>query len=395
MTTHRHAYAKPVPLPIATTQGLLLVVAGLFGSIFAWSLFSPISILLALIVAVAVAVIGLNFAEGYLVRFAIAAYRFGFKKLGLITAAGVVLIASYSIVAGSNVIESYLIKKQHSSLATDYDVAAAEQRILSAKSKALNSLDFKNSQTDFYKTASEENAKITDLLRNKSASVSSANPSTVAKIVSFAIEVAIIGLAAFVEIFLKPTPLPALVKFNNKLVEWSLNDKQLQNLEIAASPSAGTVSLPEQAEIAPTHENTRLEGVDPSVYVHVEVNESHFKAWVTLITSEAIKPTVKDCKKYLRTQHKYSMEDAQKLAGEFLERGYNLGYLDLNDQKGAFASQYVLASKKLIAGGVICIIKLKHSQIISRLLKCWNSEKRQSGKDCNSAQDESQTDKSK
>lgn len=342
MTTH--ARLSPV---VSLTKWLLLCTAASFGSIFAYNTLSPISVILAVIVAVAV--IGLNFAEGYLVRFTVASYRFGFSRLSLISGIGALLIASYSIMAGFNVVESYLVKNQQSALATDYDIAAAKQRINAAKSEALNSLDFQNAQSDYLQKSAAENENIAALLRNKPANISSTSPSTAATFISVALEVAIIGLTAFIELFLRPTPLPALVKFNDKLVEWNLNDKQLQNLTITASPSAGTVGLP-QHEKTPSERVRTREGV--SVYVHAELNEDHFQEWLSLINQEQLKPTVAAAKKYLRSTHNYKMEDAQIQAGEYLERGYNLGYLDENDNKGAFASQYVLANKKLLEQGV-------------------------------------------
>ena len=339
-----HTTLSPV---VSLTKWLLLCTAASFGSIFAYNTLSPISVILAVIVAIAV--IGLNFAEGYLVRFAVASYRFGFSRLSLISGIGALLIASYSIMAGFNVVESYLVKNQQSALATDYDIAAAKQRISAAKSEALNSLDFQNSQSDYLQKSAAENENIATLLRNKPANISSTSPSTAATFISVALEVAIIGLTAFIELFLRPTPLPALVKFNDKLVEWNLEDKQLQSLTITASPSAGTVELP-QHDKTPSERVRIREGV--SVYVHTELTEDHFQEWLGLINQEQLKPTVAATKKYLRSVHNYKMEDAQIQAGEYLERGYNLGYLDVNDNKGAFASQYVLANKKLLEQGV-------------------------------------------
>lgn len=343
----KNHYHSAVPLAVTVTQWLLLCTAATFGSIFAFNTLSSISVVLAAIVAVAV--IGLNFAESYLIRFAVASYRFGFSRLALLSTVGGLLIASYSIMAGFNVVESYLVKNQQSALATDYDIAAAKQRISAAKSEALNSFDFQNRQSDYLKKSAAENENIASLLRNKPVNNSSVAPSTAATFISVALEVAIIGLTAFIELFLKPTPLPALVKFNDKLVEWSLNDSQLQNLEITASPSAGTVGLPQHDKNHPERGRTRAGGVE---VVEVEMVEDHFQQWVKLINQQAIKPTVKATKQYLRSECNQSMEVAQVTAQEYLERGYNLGYLDENDNKGAFASQYVLANKKLLEQGV-------------------------------------------
>ena len=341
----RNQNTNPVPVAATATKWLLLACAATFGSIFAFNTLSPISVLLGIIVAIAV--IGLNFAESYLVRFSVAAWRFGFGKLALVASIGALLISAYSIMAGYNVVESYLLKNQQSSLATDYDIAAAKQRIQSAKSEALNSFDFTNAQSDYLQKSAAENEKIATLLREKPINNSSVNPSTAATLIAIALEAAIIFLTAFIELFLFPTALPALVKFNDKLVQWNLDDSQLQNLQITASPSPGTVSLPDYQN-RPDACTSTAGGVEE---VQIEMIEDHFQAWLKLISQEAIKPTVKSTKHYLRSEHQQSMEVAQVTAQEYLERGYNLGYLDLNENKGAFASQYVLANKKLLGQG--------------------------------------------
>ena len=340
---YHHTSGVPASHIIATiTQCLLLACAALFGSLFAFNILYPVSVVLALIVAVAV--LGLNFAEGYLVRFAVAGWRFGFTKLALLAALGALAISAYSLLAGYHVVESYLTKNQHSALATDYDIKAAEQRIQAAKSQALNAFNFGAAQADYMTLAAEENARIAALLRNKPAINSSVSPSTAAMFVALAVEAGIIFLTAFIELFLRPTPLPALVKFNDKLVEWGLDDSQLQNLEISASPSAGTVSLPHHDKTALPRVRTRRGGNSDAV-------PDVFEDWIQVVMSERIKPTVKDGKIYLRKHHNFKMEDAQHSVNDYLDRGYNLGYLDINEKSDAFSSQYVLANQKLLGQG--------------------------------------------
>lgn len=333
---------NPVPLLATVTKWLLLACAATFGSIFAYNTLSPISALLAAIVAVSV--VGLNFAEGYLVRFAIAGWRFGFTKLALLSALGVLLISSYSLLAGYNVVESYLSKNQQNALATDYDIAAAKQRIQAAKSAALNSFDFKNAQADYMKTAAAENERIAALLREKPAINSSVSPATAATLVALALEAGIIFLTAFIELFLRPTPLPALVKFNDKLVDWGLDGEQLQNLKISTPPSPGTVALPDTKN-PPEPERSRAGAVEV-------LPEFVFDEWLKAVLSQQVKPTLNSSKKYLRSEHGYKIEYAQEQASEYLERAYNLGYLDLNDKTDAFSSQYVLSNQKLLGQGV-------------------------------------------
>jgi len=344
------------------TKWLLLTAAAGFGSLFAYQTLSPISTLLGVLAAVVV--IGFNFADGYLIRFAVAGWRFGFNKLALIAGVGVLLIAVYSFTAGSNVIESLLIKNQQAAMATDFDIKAAQQRIEAARSQGLQaqlqarkddrygylqSPDYVQAQTQVLQAEAAENERIAALLRNKSAVSNSINPETVGLIIALALEAAIIGLVAFIELFLKPTPLPALIKFNDKLIEWNLNKDSLQNLIISSSPSHGTVALPNPA---PKVQNTPL----PRVRTHkeepeggsVQVQTDHFQDWLKLLLSENIKPTVKETKFYLKNTHGFKMEDAQKAANAYLDRAYNLGYLDDNDEQGAFAAQYKLANRKLL-----------------------------------------------
>lgn len=337
-----HRNTDPIHFAANLTKWLLLCAAAVFGSLFAYNTLSSISELLALIVAIAV--IGLNFAEGYLVRFAVAGWRFGFNRIALLSVLGAVLISAYSLLAGYNVIESFLLKNQQSALATDYDIAAAKQRIGAAKSEALNSFDFQNAQSNFLKKSAAENEKIAALLRNKPVNASSVEPSTAALFVAIALEAAIIGVTAFIELFLRPTPLPALVKFNDKLVDWGLDDEALQNLIVSASPSAGTVALPQEGKNRPGLVRVKAGAVSDGM-------PDVFNDWLKAAISKQFKLTVKDTKKYLIHAHGFKIEDAQKAAGEYLDRGYNLGYLDDNDDDSVGQPKYVLADQKLLGQG--------------------------------------------
>lgn len=343
---------------VMVTKWLLLAAAAGFGSLFAYNILSPVSPILGVLAAVVV--VGFNFADGYLIRFAVAGWRFGFNRLAFGAGLGVLLIAVYSFTAGSNVIESLLVKNQQVALATEYDIKAAQQRIDAARTQAVqarlqarekdhygytNSLEYINAQTQALSTTAAENERIATLLRNKNAVSNSIDPATVGLIIALALEAAIIGLVAFIELFLKPTPLPALIKFNDKLVDWGFNNTNLQNLNITASPSQGTVALPEPSGMAVV---TPLPRVRTREGGGAQVQHDRFGEWVELLLSEQIKPTVKECKEYLRKQYHFKMEDAQVAANEYLERAYNLGYLDFNDEKGAFASQYKLAHKRLV-----------------------------------------------
>ena len=62
-------------------------------------------------------------------------------------------------------------------------------------------------------------------------------------IVSLALESAIIGVGFFEELFIKPTPLPAIVSFVNKSLDWDANSITQKGLQVDVSPSAGTVNF--------------------------------------------------------------------------------------------------------------------------------------------------------
>lgn len=330
---------SPIPLAATLTKWLLLCAAATFGALFAYNVLSPISPALGGLVAIAV--IGLNFAEGYLVRFAVAGWRFGFGRVALLSLVGAVFISAYSLLAGYNVIESYLVRNQNAALATDYDIAAAQQRIKAAQMERFTSI---SAGSDFLETSARENENIAALLRNKPANMSSVSPGTAATFVAIALEAAIIGLTAFIELFLKPTPLPALVKFNDKLVDWGLSQEPLQNLNISASPSPGTVDLPRQRQNRPELVRTTAGALRDDM-------PDVFKDWLKAALDKQLKLTVKDGKKYLIHAHGFKIEDAQKAAPEYLDRAYNMGYLDDNENTSVGQPKYVLANQKRLGQG--------------------------------------------
>lgn len=62
-------------------------------------------------------------------------------------------------------------------------------------------------------------------------------------IVSLALESAIVGVGFFEELFIKPTPLPGLVKFANKALDWNASTITQRGLQVDVSPSPGTVNF--------------------------------------------------------------------------------------------------------------------------------------------------------
>lgn len=69
-------------------------------------------------------------------------------------------------------------------------------------------------------------------------------------IVSLALESAIIGVGFFEELFIKPTPLPGLVKFANKALDWDADTITQRGLQVDISPSPGTVNFSSGTAVA-------------------------------------------------------------------------------------------------------------------------------------------------
>lgn len=62
-------------------------------------------------------------------------------------------------------------------------------------------------------------------------------------IVSLALESAIIGVGFFEELFIKPTPLPAIVSFMNKSLDWNADTITQRGLQVDVAPSPGAVNF--------------------------------------------------------------------------------------------------------------------------------------------------------
>lgn len=69
-------------------------------------------------------------------------------------------------------------------------------------------------------------------------------------IVSLALESAIIGVGFFEELFIKPTPLPAIVNFMNKSLDWDANTITQRGLQVDISPSPGAVNFSQNGQMS-------------------------------------------------------------------------------------------------------------------------------------------------
>ncbi|WP_020559027.1 hypothetical protein [Thiofilum flexile] len=391
-------------------EKVLLLAAGLMGSLFAYGIFSPIWEPLGYLVGAMV--IAFNFSEGFLIRLTIAAWRYGFRLVGSIAAIGVLMIMWYSLTAGASVIETFLGKNQDLQLAAQYKIAAsrdtieaAKAGILTAQLKAreadhygyLNNPDIAKAQANAATISAQENQRIAQVLENKAPEFKAAfgmSRDAVAFLVALALEFSILGVVIFTELFGKPTPLPALVRFANKSFDWNINPHHLNNLSIEKSPAPETVALPysmpqvgfagitayasqpsregfstipsevslASRDASPASHHTvsdRLTAPSP-VYAVGETladtgdtklapkpaQERVFNQWLELIKQGDISPTVRPAKTLIiENQLTVGVKLAEGLASDWLDRAYNLGVLALNPDYTNGRPKYILASQ--------------------------------------------------
>jgi hypothetical protein len=82
-------------------------------------------------------------------------------------------------------------------------------------------------------------------------------------IVSLALESAIVGVGFFEELFIKPTPLPGLVRFMNKALDWNTASLQQRGLQVDISPSPGTINFSTHAPLMSPFSDYLLPGDAP------------------------------------------------------------------------------------------------------------------------------------
>ncbi|WP_020560822.1 hypothetical protein [Thiofilum flexile] len=387
-------------------EKVLLLAAGLMGSLFAYGIFAPIWEPLGYLVGAMV--IAFNFSEGFLIRLTIAAWRYGFRLVASIAAIGVLMIMGYSLTAGASVIETFLGKNQDLQLAAQYKIAASQNHIEAAKAgilqaqlKAreadhygyLNNPDIAKAQANAATISAQENQRIAQVLENKAPEFKAAfgmSRDAVAFLVALALEFSILGVVIFTELFGKPTPLPALVRFANKSLDWNVNPHHLHNLSIEKSPAPETVGLPlpyamPQVSFAgaiPTPHHPTPPRVD-SVPIHPTPNpvqplleprargthgseDAHgytglndanlaphdkqdelFDLWVSKLRSGELKPSTAETRAFIN-EHRLAtgIKLIAALADSWLVRAENIGVLALNPIQKNGVSKYILSSAK-------------------------------------------------
>ena len=388
---------------------LLFASAG-FNCFFTYNVFSTFNEAVAIFAACVMG--GVTLAETFLVRLIIAAWRHRFTfiyRLGFILA---VPIFGYSLMAADSSFHAMLNQNQSVHQATQLELSASQDRIkqaqLQAKQAAFDAKQNSN-WNDFYAesaTLANVNAAAisanekrlqAQLLRDQPPEITpnllgfSLAASLVGLIVSLALEGAIIGVGFFEELFIRPTPLPALVQFMNKTLDWHINEDFQKPLKIEMSPAPQVVSFAHTPLLAssgygwqakqPTIAlpNVKTErpltpdvpplpnvktGSEPNAFGYVgladsanaslkgdvatapnSVQDTAFNDWLNQIKSRQLAPTMQPTKQFI-SERKLAkgIKLIAAMAEDWLDRAYNLGVLDENPDYGNGKSRYLLAT---------------------------------------------------
>lgn len=397
---------------------LLLASAG-FNCFFTYNVFSAFNEVVAVFAAIVMG--GVTLAEAFLVRLIIAAWRHRFTLIYRIAFALALPIFGYSLMAADSSFHAMLTKNQSAHLATQLELSASNDRIKRAEWQARQAeLESKKEKRygAFYSEsiaiANAHSASITanektlqaHLLRDQAPEINpnllgfSLAASMVGLIVSLALEGAIIGVGFFEELFVRPTPLPALIQFVNKTLDWQLSAEHQKPLQVEMSPSpavltyaktnAMSVNMPTGLPALPAvgfgwqahspnqrhtaalpsaiTERSPLPNVPalPSVktalepsasgYVGLEggdiatapqaIQDRAFQEWLALIKGRALSPTNQPTKQFI-SEHKLAkgIKLISAMAEDWLDRAYNLGVLDDNPDYGNGKPRYILAGQ--------------------------------------------------
>lgn len=113
----------------------------------------------------------------------------------------------------------------------------------------LNAANVAAAQTDALKTSAQQKIAMAKIIKDRPPEITptllgfALGIAAVGFIVSLALESAIIGVGFFEELFIKPTPLPAIVSFMNKALDWDANSITQRGLQVDIAPSPGAVNF--------------------------------------------------------------------------------------------------------------------------------------------------------
>ncbi|WP_020396612.1 hypothetical protein [Thiolinea disciformis] len=405
---------------------LLLASAG-FNCFFTYNVFSAFHEGVALFAAVVMG--GVTLAEAFLVRLIIAAWRHRFTFIYRMALVLAIPLFGYSLMAADSSFHAMLNKNQSVHLATQLELSASNDRIKQAEWQARQAeIDARKENrlnTYYSESATLANANASgiaanekrlqaQLLREQAPEINpnllgfSLAASVVGLIVSLALEGAIIGVGFFEELFIRPTPLPALIQFMNKTLDWNISEAHQKPLQVEMSPSpsvltyvnqkALAVTIPAPTALVPSvssvgfgwqsHQPTRTTlpsaltersthselpalpnvktGSEPNASGYVglahlpnagsaggdiatapqSVQEGAFQEWLTQVRSGLASPTMQPTKQFI-SERKLAkgIKLIAAMADDWLDRAYNLGVLDDNPDYSNGKPRYILAGQ--------------------------------------------------
>ena len=184
-------------------------------------------------------------------------------------------------------------------------------------------------------------------------------------IVSLALESAIVGVGFFEELFIRPTPLPGLVKFTNKALDWNAGTITQRGLQVDVSPSPGTINFAKSPSLSTPFSSAKHSDTEPCAQGSGTIGEERdgrvrtpdaqgqegnaitheqaYQEWLTLIRKGQVRPTIPPAKRWISERELVDgIKAIGSLADQWLERAAGEGVLKPNPQSGQGKPKYVL-----------------------------------------------------
>lgn len=374
----------------------LILCAGAMCAYFTYQVFSSVSETLATIAAVLV--VAFNLGESILITNAVNSARHKNTLLLLMNGLGILCIAGYSLTAGSSILDTIIGKSDDIQKAYQYQLAASQNRIegakagvLEAQTKAraldrydyLNNPDIAKAQKDAALLSANELEKMAQLTKDKAPELKIAfgfDREALAFLMAFSLELSIILVGIFKNLYVKTTPLLSAIRFKNKELDYNVNANHLNNLSLEHSPAPNVLGLPSTMQLSfagavPTQRypaqpdvialpdvpsassSTRVtSGITQrtdtlgtgDTALAPQANQSlAFNEWLDAVKHGEIEPTNTPTKQFI-SERKLAkgIQLISAMANDWQDRAFNLGVLELRQPQKAGLSKYILASNK-------------------------------------------------
>lgn len=373
----------------------LILCAGSMCAYFTYQVFSSVSETLATIAAVLV--VAFNVGESILITNLVNSARHKNTLLVGLNVIGILCIAGYSLTAGSSILDTIIGKSGDIQKAYHYQLEASQQRIASAKAgileaqtKAreldsysyLNNSDIAKAQKNAALLSANELEKMAQLTKEKAPELKIAfgfDKEALAFLMAFSLELSIILVGIFKNLYVKTTPLLSAIRFKNKELDYHINPNHLNNLSLEHSPSPHVLGLPHTMQLSyagtfpsvspsvgsvPIHPVQTLPeprargthglevthgytGLNDANLAPPEKQDELFDLWVIKLKRGELKPSTSDTRAFIN-EHRLAtgIKLIAGLADSWLVRAENIGVLALNPIQKNGVSKYILANKK-------------------------------------------------